>query len=136
MSASKNSSSKADEAAKGEAKAAEEAEPLVKNGGSGGNAAATAAGSANAPSSAMLAAASQSDSVIINVGGQRHEVMRKNFDRFPQSRLWKAMRANTTEEILRHCDKYRVVESGPPEYFFDRNYTRWVHGQMPKEARC
>ena len=43
-----------------------------------------------------------------------------------QTRLWKAMRATTVEEILRHCDRYRVTEAsgGVPEYFFDRNYTR------------
>ena len=36
------------------------------------------------------------------------------------------MRATTVEEILRHCDRYRVTEAsgGVPEYFFDRNYTR------------
>ena len=43
-----------------------------------------------------------------------------------QTRLWKAMRATTVEEILRYCDRYRVTEAsgGVPEYFFDRNYTR------------
>ena len=47
------------------------------------------------------------------------------------------MRATTVEEILRHCDRYRVTEAsgGVPEYFFDRNYTRndrvpdgWMQG--------
>lgn len=54
------------------------------------------------------------------------------------------MRATTVEEILRHCDRYRVTEAsgGVPEYFFDRNYTRngvldavvWVISHLvPKE---
>ena len=50
------------------------------------------------------------------------------------------MRATTVEEILRHCDRYRVTEAsgGVPEYFFDRNYTRndrvpdgWMDDSMP-----
>ncbi len=63
--------------------------------------------------------------VILNVGGQRHEVLRKNFDRYPGSRLWKVMRADSVDEILTYCDRYRVAASNDdvPEYFFDRNYT-------------
>ena len=67
--------------------------------------------------------------VILNVGGQRHEALRKIFDKFPQSRLWKVIRANTVEEILHHCDRYRVSASNDevPEYFFDRNYTGFIN---------
>jgi len=67
--------------------------------------------------------------VIVNVGGQRHEVLRKNFDKFPYSRLWRTMRAQTIEEALIYCDRYRVATSneGVPEYFFDRNYTSFIN---------
>lgn len=67
--------------------------------------------------------------VILNVGGQRHEVLKKHFDKFPHSRLWRVMRANTVDEILLHCDRYKVATSndGVPEYFFDRNYTGFIN---------
>ena len=68
--------------------------------------------------------------VILNIGGQRHEVLRKHFlERFANSRLWKVMRANTVEEILHHCDRYKVANSNDdvPEYFFDRNYTGFIN---------
>ncbi len=67
--------------------------------------------------------------VILNVGGQKHEVLRKNFDRYPGSRLWKLMRAESIDEILLQCDRYRVAPSNDeiPEFFFDRNYTSFVN---------
>ncbi len=68
--------------------------------------------------------------VILNVGGQRHEVLKKHFlERFPNSRLWKVMRANTVEEILLQCDRYKVATSNDdvPEYFLDRNYTGFIN---------
>ena len=48
--------------------------------------------------------------VILNVGGQRHEALKKIFDEFPQSRLWRVMRTNTVDEILHNCDRYKVRE--------------------------
>ncbi len=67
--------------------------------------------------------------IIINVGGQRHEVLRKNFDRYPGSRLWKLMRTDSMDEMLLLCDRYRVTASNDsvPEYFFDRNYTSFIN---------
>lgn len=67
--------------------------------------------------------------VILNVGGQRHEATKKNFDKFPGSRLWKVMRATTLEEILFQCDRYRVatINDDVPEFFFDRNYTGFIN---------
>eukprot|EP00094_Tigriopus_californicus_P010656 TCALIF_10280-PA protein Name:"Similar to Kcnb1 Potassium voltage-gated channel subfamily B member 1 (Rattus norvegicus)" AED:0.14 eAED:0.14 QI:442/0.5/0.6/0.8/0.25/0.4/5/0/478 len=66
--------------------------------------------------------------VILNVGGQRHEALKKNFDKFPQSRLWRIMRANSVDEILHFCDRYRVthINDEVPEYFFDHNYTGFI----------
>lgn len=67
--------------------------------------------------------------VIINVGGQRHEALRKNFDKYPHSRLWNVMRASSVEEILTSCDRYKVAQSNDdvPEYFFDHNYTGFIN---------
>lgn len=66
--------------------------------------------------------------VVVNVGGQRHETLRKNFvhDKFTNSRLWKVMRANTVEEILNHCDRYKTNDD-TPEFFFDYNYTGFIN---------
>ena len=66
--------------------------------------------------------------VIINVGGQKHECLRKIFinEKFSQSRLWKAMRANTVDEILTQCDRYRSNDD-VPEFFFDHNYTGFIN---------
>ena len=69
-----------------------------------------------------------SKSVILNVGGQRFEVLRKNLANFPGSRLWKIAHANTHEEILRVCDRYTAgrdteADFKPAEYYFDHTYT-------------
>jgi len=123
---SKNSNSKEDEAPPVASKAeAEETEPLVPN-------AVVPASPAKTNSNGCVVSIGVNEGgkvVILNVGGQRHEALKKNFDKFPQTRLWKAMRATTVEEILRHCDRYRVTEAsgGVPEYFFDRNYTSFVN---------
>jgi len=123
---SKNSNSKEDEAPPVASKAeAEETEPLVPN-------AVVPASPAKTNSNGCVVRIGVNEGgkvVILNVGGQRHEALKKNFDKFPQTRLWKAMRATTVEEILRHCDRYRVTEAsgGVPEYFFDRNYTSFVN---------
>ena len=75
--------------------------------------------------------AESSKSVLLNVGGRRYEVLRKNLQNFPGSRLWKLAHANTTEEILRVCDRYKPgVDSEanfvPAEYYFDHNYSSFA----------
>lgn len=69
-------------------------------------------------------------SVVMNVGGQKYETLIKNFANFPNSRLYRLVHANTPEDILRYCDRYKPgFENGSPndytpaEYFFDRNWT-------------
>ena len=69
-------------------------------------------------------------SIILNVGGQRFEVLRKNLANsfFQGSRLWKIAHANTHEEILRVCDRYSPgrdseADFKPAEYYFDHTYT-------------
>lgn len=66
-------------------------------------------------------------SVILNVGGQKYEVLRKHLVNHPGSRLWKLVHANTNEEILRVCDRYKPgndteADFRPAEYYFDHNY--------------
>lgn len=67
-------------------------------------------------------------SIVLNVGGQRFEVLRKNLANYPGSRLWKIAHANTHEEILRVCDRYSAgrdseADFQPAEYYFDHTYT-------------
>ena len=69
-------------------------------------------------------------SVVLNVGGQRYETLKRNFANFPNSRLYRLVHATTPEEILRYCDRFKPgFENGcasdfvPSEYFFDRNWT-------------
>ena len=67
-------------------------------------------------------------SVLLNVGGRKYEVLRKNLTNFPGSRLWKLVHANTKEEILRVCDRFKPgidseADFVPAEYFFDHNFT-------------
>ena len=50
------------------------------------------------------------ESLVLNVGGQRFESLKKNFlTHFPNSRLWRLMHAvesgMDTTELLRHCDR-------------------------------
>lgn len=70
-------------------------------------------------------------SVVLNVGGQKYEVLRKNLTNAPGSRLWKLVHANTTEDILRFCDRYKPGSDSeanfvPAEYYFDHNYTSFA----------
>ena len=70
-------------------------------------------------------------SVLLNVGGRKYEVLRKNLTNFPGSRLWKLVHANTKEEILRVCDRFKPgidseADFVPAEYFFDHNYTSFA----------
>ena len=64
--------------------------------------------------------------MILDVGGRRHKVLESNFSVFPNTRLGKLARARNEEEILGLCDGYREDDGvGVPEYFFDRNWTRY-----------
>lgn len=92
-----------------------------------------AASSGNGPliphvSNANTDIAESAKSVLLNVGGRKYEVLRKNLTNFPGSRLWKLVHANTKEEILRVCDRFKPgIDSEqdfvPAEYFFDHNFT-------------
>ena len=65
--------------------------------------------------------------MILDVGGRRHKVLESNFSVFPNTRLGKLARARNEEEILGLCDGYREDDGvGVPEYFFDRNWTRYM----------
>merc|ERR1739848_29743 len=75
--------------------------------------------------------AESAKSVMLNVGGRKYEVLRKNLTNFPGSRLWKLVHANTKEEILRVCDRFKPgidseADFVPAEYFFDHNYTSFA----------
>lgn len=95
-----------------------------------------AASSGNGPliphvSNANTDIAESAKSVLLNVGGRKYEVLRKNLTNFPGSRLWKLVHANTKEEILRVCDRFKPgIDSEqdfvPAEYFFDHNYTSFA----------
>lgn len=95
-----------------------------------------AAPSGNGPliphvSNANTDIAESAKSVLLNVGGRKYEVLRKNLTNFPGSRLWKLVHANTKEEILRVCDRFKPgIDSEqdfvPAEYFFDHNYTSFA----------
>ena len=79
----------------------------------------------------LVAVTESAKSVILNVGGRKYEVLRKNLTNFPGSRLWKLAHANTTEEILRVCDRYKPgcdseANFAPAEYYFDHNYTSFA----------
>lgn len=60
------------------------------------------------------------DLVCINLSGKKFFVMKKNFARFPNSRLSCMLRCSRREDIEKFCDLYQ--EGNIPEYFFDRSW--------------
>jgi len=58
--------------------------------------------------------------LCFNVGGKKYYVLRRNFDRFPESKLALLVRCKSPHERLKMCDRY--TEGEIPEYFFDRSW--------------
>ena len=61
--------------------------------------------------------------VILDVGGEKFIIEKKLLQRYPRSRLARLMRANTVQDVLKHCEEF--TPGSPPEYFFDRNPDRF-----------
>lgn len=55
-----------------------------------------------------------------NVGGKRYYCMRRNFDRFPDTKLGELVRCRSSSERLKLCDRF--IEGEIPEFFFDRSW--------------
>lgn len=56
--------------------------------------------------------------VVLNVGGHRHEIMWKQLEKKPLTRLGKLSRAKTHREILALTDGYSLSSN---EIYFDRD---------------
>lgn len=56
--------------------------------------------------------------VILNVGGEKHEVMWRMLEKQPGSRLGLLAQATQPSQILQLCDAYSLEEN---EYYFDRH---------------
>jgi len=55
-----------------------------------------------------------------NVGGKRYYCMRRNFDRFPDTKLGELVRCRSRSEKLKLCDRF--IDGEIPEFFFDRSW--------------
>ena len=55
--------------------------------------------------------------VVLNIGGEKHEVMWKLLERQPRSRLGLLASSSSAEQILNLCDAFSLEEN---EYYFDR----------------
>lgn len=62
----------------------------------------------------------KSQLLCFNVGGKKFFVLRRNFDRFPDTKLGLLVQCTSNCERLKFCDRY--TEGDVPEYFFDRSW--------------
>lgn len=67
---------------------------------------------------AIIESRSKSSRVILNVGGDRHEVLWRTLGKVPHSRLGRLQNAVTHQDIIELCDDYNIETN---EYFFDRH---------------
>ena len=65
--------------------------------------------------------------IVLNVGGTRYEILKKNFAYWPTTRLSKMVRAKTKEDILKYCDGVSEFpsEHKPSEYYFTHNWSNF-----------
>merc|ERR1711892_657975 len=62
----------------------------------------------------------RSEILCFNVGGKRYYCMRRNFDRYPETKLGELVRCTSSSERLKLCDKF--IDGEIPEFFFDRSW--------------
>ncbi|XP_067935572.1 potassium voltage-gated channel subfamily B member 2-like [Watersipora subatra] len=71
----------------------------------------------------ILQRRNKSGRVMLNVGGQRHEVLWSTLDRIPNTRLGRLHSQTTHDAIMKICDDYDILRN---EYFFDRHPTAFA----------